>query len=76
MKPEADDVGLHRREIDGDAGQADDPLGKPARLNMILDEPEPVVLERVQRAGGDNAALPDTAAKQRLEPPSALDERT
>ncbi len=42
---------------------------------MILGEPEPVVLERIQRAGGDDAALPDTATEQRLEPPRPVDER-
>src|SRR4029453_594848 len=59
---EEDDVGLDRRRIEADAGQAGQTLGEPPSVGVILGETLHVMAKGVHAAGRDDAGLAHRAA--------------
>ena len=63
LEAEDDDVGLHRREVEPDPGNAGELLGDEAGIGVVFREPRHIVVERVQPGGGEDARLPHRAAE-------------
>ena len=63
LKAADDDVGLHRREVEPDPGNAGELLGDEAGIGVVFREPRHIVVERVQPGGGEDARLPHRAAE-------------
>src|SRR5262245_44169761 len=71
---EEDDVGVDRRRIEAQTGQAGQPLGEPPSVGVILGQALHVVAQRVHAAGRDDAGLPHRTAHLLLAPPRLVDE--
>src|SRR5262245_32447801 len=71
---EEDDVGLDRRRIEADAGQAGQALGEPPSVGVILGQALHVMAKRVHATGSDDAGLAHRAAHLLLAPPRLVDE--
>ena len=72
---EHDDVRRDGRGIELDPGHAREPAGELTRQRVIVGEPLDVVVERVQRAGGDDPRLAHRAAPHLLVAPRLVDQR-
>ncbi len=62
-KLEDDDVGLHAREIEVDAGKRGDGFGEQACVVMVFGEPRGHFREGNESGGGENAGLAHAAAE-------------
>src|SRR5262245_55620516 len=71
---EEDDVGLDRRRIEADTGQARQALGEPPSVGVILGQALHVMAKRVHAAGCDDAGLAHGAAHLLLAAPRLVDE--
>ena len=68
------DVRLDLAGIERDAGQRRQPDRQRARVLVVVGQPVDVVVERVQRARGDDPGLPQRAAEHLLVAPRLLDQ--
>src|SRR6059058_1446574 len=68
-----DEVRLDRVQVDGYA-RICETLGETPCARVILGEAVDVVVERVERRGGEDAGLPHRAAEEVLALPGALDQ--
>ena len=71
---EDDDVGLDRRAIEVDAGEAGETVGDQRSVSVILGQARDVVIERVERGGGEEANLPHRPAEHAAGPDGARDD--
>jgi hypothetical protein len=69
LQLEANDVGLHRRRIDGDPLKLRKPLSEALRTLMSFVQARAMMLQRVERACRDDPSLAEAAADLLLEPP-------
>ena len=57
-----------------DAGELREPLGQRAGVRVVLGQPVDVMVERVERAGGDDPRLAHRAAEHLLVAPRLVDQ--
>ena len=71
---EEDEVGLHARHVDLQSLDVGNAFGEMAGIVVILGEPVPVMLQRVERGGGNDAGLAHGATQHLLLAPGLVDE--
>src|SRR3954452_127748 len=73
LHPKDYDVALHRRKIEADPAQARQPFRQDFRVDVILDEPSEIMVERVEARGRENAGLAHRSAEHAPRPPGPHD---